>query len=1404
MRGDDSDDIEKWFYDLKWHSKPLAEGPRVHRAAHYLPDPRQIVQPIQSEIHQLLNEIGWSGKVSKASASLDRLASSYFLQALCGLGLELKPGDRISIGSLIGQLKLLPQYHRLMARFMNFLEHASYLESAGPDAWVVCQAVARQDPKDLWQRTLSEYPAYSAELSLIARCGSKLDAVLQGKMDPLQVLFPESSITTAEHLYQDAPSFRFYNLLVQRAVARALTDLPEGRIVRILEIGGGTGGMTAYVLSCLPSHCTEYVFSDVSKLFLDKAEQKFHDYPFVRYQLLDIENDPLQQGYEPHSFDLVLASDVLHATKDLRGSLRNIAKLLSSKGLLIILEAEKLASADRAFSWIDLVFGSTPGWWNFADFDLRADYPLITSATWKRILQQAGFVDVEHVSLPSDGEQAGQIVLLTRGASIKQNSEAHGRETVLQSTPGEQGTWLIFADRRGVARKLGDLLKSHGDSCIFVSYGECFYSTNETEYQISPSSPEDMEQLIELVSEHRPPWRGAIHFWSLDAPPLGETSIDSLQLVEVLGCHSVLRFIQALEKVGKRDLSTRLVLVTTQAQPISKSVSIAQTPLIGLGRVIINELPNLHFKMVDLGTDVSATEIQSLFAEVWTDDAEEEVALRDQERFVPRLERGTLEKVAVARAANGESQTFQLGMSKSGVMDHMAWREKKRYAPGPGQVEIEVYAASLNFRDVMKALGLYPINGEEDTMLGDECAGRIVAVGEGVRKLSIGDKVVALASGSFASHVTTSAELVIHKPSHLTFEEAANMPVAFLTAYYGLHHLARIKPGERVLVHSATGGVGLAAVQIARRAGAEIFATAGSPEKREFLKSVGIEHAMDSRSLSFADQVMEMTGGRGVDIVLNALAGNAIAKGLSCLARYGRFVELGKRDIYQNSKLGLWAFRKNLSFFALDLSGFMVEKPAVMRSLLAELSGRIEDRTFWPLPHRVFPASRIVEAFRHMGQAKHIGKVVISMRDQVESLDPLEAETIAFVPDGTYLISGGFGGLGLTLARWIVEHGGRNLVLMGRSGAISEEAKKTIVQLQNRGARVAVAKADVSRAEEVATVVGEIGRTMPALKGIFHTAMVLDDGILLQLNCERFRKVMAPKMDGAWNLHTQTLNCELDFFVLVSSASALIGSPGQGNYAAANSFLDAFAHYRRSLGLPAVAINWGHLAGVGYVARHPEISELLTRMGIEGISPNRAMDALGMILRRKPTQTAVMRMDWRKISRSIPKKAQRFSSLVDESKIEEEGTEKGSRMKERLQEAKPEARQEIIETFIREQVAKVLGTSATKLDPDRSLNELGLDSLMAVELKNRIESDLALSLPTGQVMQGPSIRKISTVVLDQLDMPAPSAIVPPINRQESPQELLAQVERLSDEEVDSLLRKMTSEETQHTEEEMRG
>jgi thioesterase domain-containing protein/acyl carrier protein len=581
--------------------------------------------------------------------------------------------------------------------------------------------------------------------------------------------------------------------------------------------------------------------------------------------------------------------------------------------------------------------------------------------------------------------------------------------------------------------------------------------------------------------------------------------------------------------------------------------------------------------------------------------------------------------------------------------------------------------------------------------------------------------------------------------------------VVFLTAWYALHHLGQIARGERVLVQAATGGVGLAAVQIARLAGAEIFATAGSAEKRDFLRALGITHVMDSRSLSFADEVLAATGGRGVDLVLNSLAGEAITKGLSVLAPHGRFLEIGKRDVYQDTRIGLRPFRRSLAMFAIDLPQVMRDHPLLTRTLIAEILERFAARKLRPLPHRAFSVSDAAGAFRLMAKAQHVGKIVVSMDDDRVRSRAARGAVPRFRSDGSYLISGGLGGFGLATAQWMADHGARCLVLAGRTGASTPAARSAVVALRRRGVRVVVAKTDVVNAEQVAHLFRRIATSLPPLRGVVHAAMVLDDGVLAQLDAERLHRVMAPKVHGAWNLHKESRDLALDFFVLFSSVSSIVGAPAQGNYVAANGFLDGLAHHRQSLGLPALAVNWGQLSEVGYVARHEKVERHLTRQGVLGISPAQALRLLGSLLRSRAAQVGVVRVDWQRWASFLPAvaSAPRYAALVG-APAAADGSEAGRGVRDTLLETPADERLGVVSAYVREQVGRVLRTPAAKLDAGRPLSELGVDSLMAFELVNRIETQFGLTLPTSKLTTGATVERLAVVLLEVL-MVAPAA-----------------------------------------------
>lgn len=1333
-----------WFYETRWYEKPLGEAsPAVGSS---IPSLRSIVRSVSKQTAALERELGYAKLLGRAEEALNRVAAAYVWQALEQLGVACRPGDEIALRSLIEERRVLPRHERVVRRFMNLLETEYGLQKSGEDRWRVVEDASVHGPEELWQEALAKHPAMLPELVLLNRFGRHLHEVLCGGIDPLTLLFPDGSTELAERFYEHSIALALPNTTLASCLQEILACVPRGRNIRVLEVGAGTGGITSQVLPLLPAVRTQYVFSDISNAFLLKAEQKFSSFPFVEFTLLDIEQDPAAQGFAPGSFDIILASQVFHAMRDLGEALGNVAKLLAPRGVLMFLEVERVPP------YTDLLFGLMEGWWKFTDFELRPDYPLISGTRWASLLERVGFEEVEQISTQMT-PQTAPLALFARVGEYREDRAGNGVGASLGT-----GQWLVFADRSAVGEELAALLSQGEGEAVRVMRGETFRSLDDHLYEANPSSLEDIEQLCRRAIDAAD-FRGVVHLWSLDAAASEEVTVASLRDAEGSGCHSLVHIVQALEKLEMWGAGKSLLCVTRNASPVGgdpTALSVAQSPLLGLGRVIFNEHPNINCRLVDLGqAGDPSDEAMFLLRELSTEDADREVALRSGVRFVPRAQRFEQKPRPIQWARRKTRPRFQLTIPKAGALDRLVVVESTRPAVGPQEIEIEVVAAALNFRDIMKALFAFVADGPDAMMAGDECAGRITRVGKGVKDFRVGDEVIATAPGSFASHVVVHEGMAQKKPNQLSFAEAATMPVAFLTAYYSLVHLAHLGRGEKVLIHSATGGVGLAAVQIARSVGAEVYATAGSSEKRYLLDQMGVRRVMNSRTLAFADEILKATGGRGVDVVLNSLAGHAITKGIACLAPRGRFVELGKRDIYQNSKVGLWNFRKNLSYFAVDLTQLFADQE-MMQSLLRQFLQMLREESFHPLPHCVFPMSRAVDAFRFMAQARHVGKIVLAVPDPALRVMPARAQTTRLRSDGTYLITGGYGGYGLTVAEWCVDRGAGCVVLMGRRGAASEEAKSALARLRGRGASVVEARGDVANEREVAAVFERIDRTMPPLRGVFHLAMVLDDSILVQLNPERFTNVTAPKAIGAWNLHAQTEHRDLDLFVCFSSTSALFGSPGQGNYAAANAFLDALAHWRRLRGLPATTIDWGLLEGVGYVARHNPKSELLKTN--KGLAPAETMAALDQILIDNPPQIAALRINWSALAKVSPGNAAVFSSLIPEGAEAAQQDEAAGGVREAIASVAEGEKKRVLEAYVRNQLARVLGTAPEKLDATRPLNEVGLDSLMGVEVKNRLERDLAVSLPVGDLMQNPSIEKLVVSLAGRLGFSSDDAI----------------------------------------------
>ncbi len=745
------------------------------------------------------------------------------------------------------------------------------------------------------------------------------------------------------------------------------------------------------------------------------------------------------------------------------------------------------------------------------------------------------------------------------------------------------------------------------------------------------------------------------------------------------------------------------------------------------------------------------------------------MALRGGKRLVPRLRAMEIEQAQT----DAKAAPRRLDIGARGVLDNLSLVPQVRRAPGAGEVEIRVRAAGLNFRDVLNVLDLYP-GATWD--LGDECGGEVVRVGPGVEGLRVGDAVMGMAHASMADFVTTPAALVTHIPSGLSTTEAATIPIAFLTAHYALLEVGRLQPGERVLIHAGAGGVGMAAVQLAQRAGAEVFATAGNPDKRARLKEMGVAHVFDSRSLDFAAGVMAASGGQGVDIVLNSLTGDFIAHSADLLAPNGRFIEIGKRDIWSPAQMA--ARRPDVEYAILFLGDVARNDPPTFQAMLRAIAAGLADHTLTPLPMTLFPMTQAVEAFRFMAQARHVGKIVLT----------LEEDHATLRPDATYLITGGLGGLGLAVARHWVAGGARSLALLGRHEP-DAAARAAIAEMEAQGAHIHTFATDISDAAALARTLQLIAETLPPLRGVLHAAGVNDDGVLMQQNWPRMEAVLAPKVAGAWALHQQTLPLPLDFFVLFSSAAALFGTAGQGAYAAANAFLDALATERRAAGLPALSVAWGPWDGLGMTARLTERDRArIVGQGLDPLAADQALAALDVAM------ASTASLDDGRVAILKPNRfaaADRATSLfaalyaAPQPQTAAHGTlgpeNPAATFREQWLQIPSSQQQERLVALIRAQAIKVLGLPAMQDVPLRkALAELGLDSLMAVELRNSLSALLDEPLPATLLFDYPTLEALANYLRKRL----PSADTEWRTPQPAPPDAIAS---LSDAEAEALL-----------------
>lgn len=915
------------------------------------------------------------------------------------------------------------------------------------------------------------------------------------------------------------------------------------------------------------------------------------------------------------------------------------------------------------------------------------------------------------------------------------------------------GRWLVLDEGQGSGAAVADALSRRGADVVSLPIDPRLAEASSNHQD--PRAVLDAmftECLARRFDEHNP-CRGVVHLWQWSVDPAAGRSLDTIERTNCLGSLSTLSLVRALAR-GPGSEKPRLWLVTRGAHWVAAPDSIVapeQAAIWGFARTLRYEHPDLDCRLVDLPAELGdRADLEELVAEIAAQPPDEEVAIRCGERYVARLARAGDMELPEITAPAGE-RSYGALTERPGVLDAITMRATSRPPPEPGQVEIEVEAAGLNFRDVLFALGAIATGRPGATVrLGSECSGRITRLGPGVEGLSVGQPVVALCERGFSTHVVAGADLVFPRPDSLSDVDAAGLPTAHLTAYYALAHLARLAEGERVLIHSAAGGVGLAAIQWARHVGAEIFATAGTEEKRAYLRSVGVQRVSDSRSLRFADDVRRWTNGEGVDVVLNSLAGDFIPKSLDLLRSYGRFIEIGKRDYQANSLLGLKPFLRNLSFSLLDLQAMMSDRRPAVRKALAEVLAYVEQGVFTPLPTRPMPVAQIKDAFRCMAQAQHMGKLVIEMKDARLRIAP-PTPTARVRADASYLVTGGLGGLGLAAARWLVARGARTIALVGRRDVQTEAQRQAIEELTAMGARVHVLKADVADTASIEALLRELDAVAPPLRGVMHAAGILDDATIEQQDAAKFARVMGPKVRGAWNLHLATAGRPLDFFVLYSSAAALVGSPGQANYAAANAFMDALAQHRHTLGLPALSINWGVFSDVGLAAAQENRGARLSDRGMGALTSQEGTELLERLMTLGPAQIGAVPLDMGKWLESHPQVSgnMRFAPLVKAAGADARNPSSMS-LVEAVRSAPADERQEMLEHFVREQVVQVLRLDLSRAESHVPFKSLGLDSLTSLELRNRLERGTSLTLTATATWTYPTISELAGHLLDLL------------------------------------------------------
>jgi len=938
-------------------------------------------------------------------------------------------------------------------------------------------------------------------------------------------------------------------------------------------------------------------------------------------------------------------------------------------------------------------------------------------------------------------------------------------ETEIQvSTPTQMSKGrnvLLFSNEDDFSQMLSHKLIEEGMDVIVIIPGETYRKKEDNQYIIRKGNTEDIQHMIQNFGQKT--FLHVIYLWSIvnSNDPCVSSIID--KTMPLINLVQVLNDIRPGEKVKITDITRNSQVVTDSDNEIT---GLEAAPLLGLGHLIGNEFQYITHKSIDLEREKKKRkeglkdEIQMLMDELISENSDEDVAIRGNKRYVKTLRKASLsdnKNINKTKLISTDTPV-ELCLGTSGKVESLFYREFNTIKPKDDEITIKVYSVAISNIDSEKALENKSSKLNDKSFfhngLGTEASGVITEVGKSVSKWKKGDEVIVInSSGCIRSSLTLKPEIIIPKPQKLSHSEAVLL-LPFITALYALREAARLKKGEKILIHNATCSEGLAALQYAEFIGAEIFVTAASQEEREFLNSLGIAHVLDNHTLDFSEKIREITNGNGIDVVMNSTSGETFYQTLSLLAPFGRFLELGKNNIEDNRLLPMQIFQKNITFIPVDIQRLLLmdNRKKIVRHLLQDISQYFEKGIFHSIPNKLFPAGEAVDAFLLSTQKQHTGQVVLDFLDQNINVEVKKENVVK--KSGTYLITGGTKGFGLEIAQWLSKEGASHIILISRSGVKTKETETAIQRMTQRGTVVSAYALDISIEKEVKKLMDEVLPTMPPLIGIFHLAMVLDDAFLTDVTREQLANVMKPKIGGALNLHKYTNHLPLEFFISMSSISSLIGNPGQASYIAANAFLDAFAHFRSAMGLAATTVNLGVLGETGVVSRNRQVESILKNAGLKAFSTEDALTALKIIMEQKPIQIGLFDIDWKSWSKVAPKSAasSRFRKLtkIDDTNITT--LEKKKKLIKTLSDLTLKEKQKNVEQSLAQELAKILGLLPEKIDRSRGINLLGIDSIMAVEFVRAIYNCTEVEISPVEILGGPSISQLAVSLLKKIDL----------------------------------------------------